>query len=255
MDHIERYLARYRTIDLEQMNTIKLMKRYDRKFTFHKDKLTKVFDDLCERYQVLEIDHDRIFKYENLYYDTADRLFYRQHHNRRVNRYKLRRRKYVDTDQCFFEIKFKTNKDKTIKTRMLLKNENMNDALSQESKAFARRAVLIDENDFVENINPSLWISFNRVTLADLVHRERITFDMNLTYTDKRFNSRKISNLIIAELKSEKVSMSSPFPQYLKDIQIFPSGFSKYCMGIAMMEDDIKYNRFKKKLLKLQNLM
>ncbi len=255
MDHIASYLAGFRTIDLENLNQIKLMKRYDQKFTFHKDQLPMVFDYLSRNHQVLELGDHRVFTYDNLYFDTHDRLFYRQHHDRRVNRYKLRCRKYLETGQCFFEIKFKNNKKKTIKTRLLLGDANISDELSEESKTFARNAGSMLGGTIVDTVDPSLWIRFNRITFANLASQERLTFDMNLTYTDMRSNSQKIDNLIIAELKSEGASMNSPFSQYLKDIKIFPSKFSKYCMGLAIMEEDIKQNRFKKKILKLKNLM
>jgi len=255
MDQIEEYLYGFQKIDLDSLNTIKLMKRYDTKFIFHKDKLKYVFDYLYKNYQILEIDKNRAFRYENLYYDTDDRFFYNQHHNRKLNRYKLRCRKYIETNQCYFEIKFKNNKKKTIKTRLLLADNNISSELSEESKEFARKYISTFNGDILDKINPSLWISFNRITLANLSNKERLTFDINLTYTDKRSNSRKINSLIIAELKSEKVSMNSPFFQYLKELRISPSTFSKYCIGIAITEDNIKTNRFKGKLLTLRNLM
>jgi len=254
MDQVEKYLVDFPTISLDKLDAIKLMKRYDKKFIFHKDKLKPVFDYLRNYYQVLEINRNRAFKYENVYYDTENHFFYYQHHNKKLNRYKLRCRKYIETNQCYFEVKFKNNKDKTIKTRLLLKDNHINGKLTDESKEFARKSVLINNGNIIDKISPSLWISFNRVTFANLISKERLTFDINLTYTDKRLNSRRINNLIIAELKSEKVSGNSPFFQYLKTINISPTNFSKYCMGIAITEKNIRYNRFKNKLLLLKNL-
>lgn len=255
MDKVEKYLADFSKVGLDQLDAIKLMKRYDKKFIFHKDKLKPVFDYLRNDYQVLEINGNRAFKYENVYYDTENHFFYHQHHNKKLNRYKLRCRQYIETNQCYFEVKFKTNKDKTIKTRLLLKDNSINGKLTYESKEFARKTVLINNGNIIDKVSPSLWISFNRVTFANLISKERLTFDMNLTYTDKRSNSRRIDNLIIAELKSENVSGNSPFFQYLKTINISPSSFSKYCMGIAITEKNIKYNRFKNKVLLIKNLM
>jgi len=250
------YLTGFQTIDLKRLEAIKLMRRYDRKFIFHRDCLITVWSFLRQNYQILEIADNNIFTYDNLYYDTDDHLFYNQHHNQRMNRYKLRCRKYIDTEKCYFEIKFKDNKQKTIKNRFLLGNDTLGSVLPERSREFAQATVLANGGKFIDKgIIPSLRIRFNRVTFADLVHKERLTFDMNLTYTDMRCNRRKIPNLIISELKSENPSTSSPFFQYLKKIGITPSGFSKYCIGIALMEKDIKYNRFKGKLSKLENLM
>jgi hypothetical protein len=252
MNQIEKDLKGFQEITLDGLDTIKLMKRYDTKFVFHSDKLTSVFNYLCKEYQILEINKKRIFRYENLYYDTDNYFFYHQHHNQRLNRYKVRCRKYIETDQCYFEIKFKNNKKKTIKNRILLNESNINNELSKESKEFANKSILINNGGIVDKIKPSLWIGFSRITLANLINKERLTFDIGLTYTNKNLDSRKIDNLIIAELKSENLSINSPFFQYLKKNKISPTTFSKYCMGIAISEKNIKSNRFKKDLLKLE---
>jgi hypothetical protein len=251
MNNIEYDIAAFNATSLTNIETIKLMKRYDTKFIFHRDKLQSVLDYLRSDYQVLEIDNKRSFRYENLYYDTDDHFFYHQHHNQRVNRYKLRCRKYIESNNCYFEIKFKNNKKKTIKTRILLEDKNIHHKLLEESREFARKLVLIDNGNIVDEVKPALWIDFNRITFANVIKKERLTFDINLTYTDKKSNSCKINNLIIAELKSEHASLNSFFNQYLKDLQIFPTKFSKYCVGIALTEKNIKCNRFKKNLLKL----
>jgi len=255
MRQIEKNLENFTKIDLDNLDSIKLMKRYDTKYTFHKDKLMSIFDYLYNDYQVLEINKNLIFKYDNLYYDTDDYFFYYQHHNQRLNRYKLRCRKYNESNKCYFEIKFKNNKDKTIKTRILLDDKEINYELSEESKEFARKSVLINNGHIIDKLSPALWVGFNRITFANLINKERLTFDINLTYTDKSLNSHKINNLIIAELKSDNISINSNFYQYLKKLNIFPSKFSKYCMGIAITENKIKYNRFKDKLLKLKNFI
>lgn len=255
MEQLENNLSCFNGTSLESLDLIKLMKRYDTKFVFHRNKLDAVFDFLRKGYSVLEIDKKRVFKYENLYYDTDDYFFYHQHHNRRVNRYKVRCRKYIESNECYFEIKFKNNKMKTIKTRILLDNKEILNELTQESKEFAKKSVLINNGtgNIIDRIKPSILISFNRITFADHINKERLTFDINLTFTDKDFHSQTINNLIIAELKSENASLNSPFFQYLKGLKIFPGRFSKYCMGIASTEKNVKTNRFKKRLLNLNN--
>jgi hypothetical protein len=255
MERMNCCLEGFRTVDLKRLEALKLMRRYDRKFVFHRDQLITVWSLLRQNYQVLEIADNKIFTYDNLYYDTADHLFYTQHHNKKMNRYKVRCRKYIDTEQSFFEIKFKDNKKKTHKSRFLMGNEAAPCELTEKSRDFIRTIVSANGGACVQKgIIPSLRIGFTRVTFADFVRKERLTFDTNLTYTDMRSNSRKIGNLVIAELKSENPSAGSPFYQCLKDMQITPTGFSKYCIGIALMERGIKYNRFKGRLSKIENL-
>jgi hypothetical protein len=256
MERMNRCLEGFRTVDLKHLEALKLMRRYDRKFVFHRDQLITVWSFLRQNYQVLEIAENKIFTYDNLYYDTTDLFFYHQHHNKKMNRYKVRCRKYIDTDQCFFEIKFKNNKKKTIKSRFLMADGASAGELTDKSRDFIHTIVSANGGTcFRKGIGPSLRIGFNRVTFADFVQKERLTFDTNLTYTDMGCNRREIGNLVIAELKSENPSGSSPFSQCLRDLRITSSGFSKYCIGIALMERGVKYNRFKGRLAKVENLM
>jgi hypothetical protein len=95
MDMILNTLNCFNATTLERLDVIKLLKRYDTKFIFCREKLLPVFDFLADHYNVLEIDNRRHFKYESLYYDTDDYFFYRQHHNKKYDRYKIRCRKSV----------------------------------------------------------------------------------------------------------------------------------------------------------------
>lgn len=254
MNLSENNLTRFKAMHLEELDKVKLLKRYDTKFVFHKDKLKSVFDYLCEHYEILEINQSRCFKYESLYYDTDDYFFYHQHHNKKLNRYKIRCRRYIDSNQCYFEVKFKNNRNKTIKTRLLLEDNYINNELSEKLKEFGKKSILKDYQYLIDEISPKLWIEFDRITLANQLNKERLTFDFNLTFTDKKSYKRKISNLIIAELKSENISLNTYFLQYLKTLKIFPTNFSKYCIGVATNSNNsgIKSNRFKKILTKLQ---
>ena len=89
--------------------------------------LTKFFPillNLQDKYKVLEIDGRRIFNYKTIYLDTHEYMMYLQHHNNKLNRYKIRIREYSDTSSKYLEIKFKTNTDRTVKDRIKLTKES-----------------------------------------------------------------------------------------------------------------------------------
>ncbi|MGD9249563.1 MAG: polyphosphate polymerase domain-containing protein [Desulfobacteraceae bacterium] len=245
-------LADFHPTTLDDMDGIKLLKRYDTKFTFHKDQLADVFSHLTQNYKILEIGNHRSFTYENIYYDTDDYLFYNQHHNKKLNRYKIRCRRYQQSNQRFFEVKFKNNRRKTIKSRLPLANGEIHPGLCEESKIFAKEHMTNGDRRIVDQLRPKLQVEYNRITLTNQAKKERLTIDIGLTYIDKNSKRCRIDNLVIAELKSEKVSMNSKLYQFLKGLNIFPTRFSKYCMGVAMTEQRIKSNRFKKNLLRLK---
>ena len=66
------------------------MDRTDTKFAFNISNLAEILEKLPEFYRIMEIDGERLHDYKSLYYDTDDRIFYLDHHNRRVNRNKIR---------------------------------------------------------------------------------------------------------------------------------------------------------------------
>jgi hypothetical protein len=40
----------------------------------------------------------------------------------------------------------------------------------------------------------------------------------------------------------------------LTDFRIFPQGFSKYCIGRALAEDELKTNNFKERIIKINKI-
>ena len=57
-------------------------------------------------------------------------------------------------------------------------------------------------------------------------------------------------------MKQAKASRISPFYQLIKEKQIRPNRISKYCIGVIKLfgKENVKYNRFKKKLIKLKKI-
>ena len=72
------------------MSEVKLMSRTDTKFTFSSRKFFPLLKQLNKFYSILEIDGLRIHNYKSRYFDTDERKFYLDHHNKRVNRNKIR---------------------------------------------------------------------------------------------------------------------------------------------------------------------
>src|SRR4051812_12077582 len=118
MEEVLHILREFSPITLEEMDEVKLQDRTDTKFVFAAKLLPSILEKLSKDCKVLEVNGIRLSRYETLYYDTDDFLLYNMHQNRRANRYKIRTRKYVESDLNFFEIKFKNNKGRTIKERV-----------------------------------------------------------------------------------------------------------------------------------------
>ena len=249
-------INRFLPVSLEEINSIKnsvkLLKRYDTKFVFRDSKVAALMKNLLDSYKILEIDGKRQFNYENVYFDTADRSFYMQHHNQKLNRYKLRYRKYVDSRLKFWEIKFKSNKMKTLKDRC--EQEYDRTAPSDEMKILTKRVIPEILGIDLDVVKPSLLVRFSRVTLASPELKERITIDTNISFQNVIGQERSLNNVAVTELKQHEFSLNSPFVYAAKKQRIYRKPFSKYCVGMALLNDKIKRNRFKPNLMFLEKL-
>lgn len=240
-------LSSFQPVSLKGMNKIKLLNRQDTKFIFNFKKLPSLLEQLKDNYYVLEVENHRIAQYESLYFDTDDLRFYTQHHNGKLNRHKVRYRCYVDSNTCYFEIKLKSNKGRTIKSR--IKKKKINEIKGKKAKELLRKNIAINPGD----LSVKLLIHFSRITLAHKDFSERVTIDTNLHFKNGNIE-KPLLELIIAEVKQDKVSLSSPFIQLMRKEKIQPMRLSKYCIGTILTNENIKYNRFKSKLLTINKI-
>lgn len=237
----------FKPITLEQMDGVKLMNRIDTKFAFDITELRTLLPSLVDSYKILEINKTRIPSYESLYFDDLDFSFYHDHHNGKTNRFKVRIRKYVESELFFLELKHK-KKGRTDKKRILA--EGFSQELSEDQNTFLKKYLVKDTE-----LKANMWNSFNRITLVNNEGKERLTLDFNLNFhwADE---SHDFNNLVIAELKQSTMDRKSAFYELMKSNRIRPYRLSKYCIGAIELysKDHIKYNRFKEKLMKLKSI-
>ena len=244
MDNLN--LSSFDKISLDEMNGVSLMKRVDTKFILSESQLLKVFSKIQKDYKVLEIDNERLMQYSTLYFDTQNKKCFKEHHNGKLNRYKIRMRKYLVSDLCFLEVKKKNNLGVTNKTRRQIKD--FETILSSDSKEFIYNSQI---NDVL--LEPALYNNFNRITLVNKNYPERVTIDTNLSF--KSADKEKIfDNLVVIEIKQEGKRLNTVMNKALKLMSILPTNFSKYCLGITNTFDNIKSNRFKEINLKINKL-
>jgi hypothetical protein len=235
MNELVQVLSYFHPISLPEMDHVKLLNRIDTKFVFREDQLGNYLKKISAYYSVLTIDGKYLHPYETLYFDTPA-----------FNRYKLRCRKYSNSGISFFEIKSKTNKDRTIKERIQVADipERLDDHLSQYISEHTTGGL----HDFI----PSLRVYFDRLTFVNKNGNERLTFDLNLRY-NCNCGDKIIENMVIVEVKQDKNTVS-PFLELMK-LERQPHNYiSKYCMGLTCLHKTLKMNNFKQKFTTLNKL-
>ena len=239
-------LLNFDKITLAEMNSVSLMKRVDTKFILKESQLLEVLSKLYEDYKILEIDQERLMKYSTLYFDSENKKCFNDHHNGKLNRYKIRMRKYLVSDICFLEIKKKNNLGVTNKIRKQIKDFETD--LSLDSKDFIT-------NSNINNLlfKPSLYNNFSRMTFVNKSEAERLTIDVDLSFSFGA-KEKKFEKLVVIEIKQEGKRLNTTINKVLKSMSILPTNFSKYCIGISNTLDNIKSNRFKEINLKINKL-
>ena len=231
---------------LAEMNSVSLMKRVDTKFILKESQLLEVLSKLYKDYKILQIDQERLMKYSTLYFDSQNKKCFKDHHNGKLNRYKIRMRKYLVSDICFLEIKKKNNLGITNKIRRQIKDFETN--LTTESKEF-----IINSNINNLLLEPSLYNNFSRMTFVNKSEAERLTIDVDLSFSFGA-KEKKFDKLVVIEIKQEGKRLNTTINRVLKSMSILPTNFSKYCIGISNTLDNIKSNRFKEINLKINKL-
>ncbi|MGE0566350.1 MAG: polyphosphate polymerase domain-containing protein [Bacteroidia bacterium] len=243
-----RILKDFNPVSLDKLDSVRLLNRVDTKFVFNANILPSILKELISSYFVLEINRIRDFEYNTLYFDTPDLNYYQQHQRGKLNRTKVRHRTYVDSKTGYFEVKFKTNKGRTIKKRLLHNKVTFDDKQAQD---FFKNVVNINPN----NLIPQIWIKYNRITLVNPTLTERITIDLNLQFTKNNIFFSPYESLIIAEVKQDRKCSNSEFLNLMKKHRIKEGAISKYCLAIATTNEAVKKNNFKEKIQSLNKLV
>lgn len=234
-------LYSYSPISLSKMASVALQNRTDTKYVLSVDTLRQIMPQLADDYSTLDVNGQRLSGYRTLYFDTPQFALYHRHHTGALDRYKVRSREYVESDLAFLEVKHKTNKGRTIKERVRTPE--------LAASIYGKTAVFLEDTYPYDAalLQPKLWVEYSRITLVSHHRQERVTIDLNLSYT---WGEQTISlpHIAIVEVKQDGYSRQSDIERQLHLHHVRSTGFSKYCVGISLIYPKLKHNNFKSKL-------
>ncbi len=247
-------LRRFEAISLSEMSAVALQDRVDTKFVMREAQLYNALATLTRQYRVLDIRGVRLNHYRTLYFDTADFALFQQHHTGRRDRFKVRTRSYVDSHLSFLEVKHKVRQNRTVKNRIA--TPGLLTEVTPEADAFLNDYLPFDP----ETLEPKLWNEYTRITLVNRQENERLTLDLRLRfsgYEDSFAAGRSVDlpGMAIAEVKRDGFSRHSDFVGRMRELGVRPTGFSKYCAGVAMLFEEVKHNNFKPKMRLVEKLI
>jgi len=245
-------LAQIGPITLGEMDSIKLMNRIDSKYVTTEAMLEKILERAAvEGYRALVTETGKMCPYNTLYFDTPDVGMYTAHQNGVLKRRKVRTRTYLSSGQTFLEIKRKDNHGRTKKKRMAIPEPAMTDFSGIENAP----EFLLEKSGYgITDISPRLYTRFWRITLVNPAMTERLTIDTHLSFENVAYaRTAGLNDAVIIELKQDG-RCPSPMRNILLDLRVHPLRVSKYCIGTALTDPQVKKSRFKLKIRKIEKL-
>lgn len=231
-------------ITLDEMKSIRLMKRTDTKFVTNRATLEQMLVCCRGLYFAQRVEGEVLSEYATTYFDDAARhRMFAIHQAGHRPRTKVRVRTYVGSDTTFLEVKRKDNHGKTTKRRVCV--PSLKAVLEERAgEDFLRETAGMTWDDLI----PTVGNRFRRITLVNTEKTERLTIDLDLKFHNYETGTdENMGDAVIIELKRDG-RVPSPILPILRRLRIKPQGFSKYCIGSVVTNGNLRVNNFKFKL-------
>ena len=229
----------------EVTEQVALDARAERKYLVPADRFAQLIARLPRRYAVLEINRQRGFAYESVYFDTSDLLTYRQHLQGRRRRYKVRTRTYLDSADCAFEVKLRWLRDQTLKARLPYAVTDRA-RITPTAKAFLTSQLEDAYGQPAPELGATAITGYRRTTLVDLDCSTRLTCDVDLTCTSGGRTAVGLSQHVLVESKS--LGTNSAADTVLRSLGLRPVQMSKYCLAVALLYPGVRSNPWRRTL-------
>ncbi|PVU82697.1 molecular chaperone [Cellulomonas sp. WB94] len=227
-------------IDLDELNALAaLQTRIDRKYLVPLVALDGLLQELEPGARILQIGADRDFAYESVYFDTPDLTSYLGAARRRRRRYKVRTRTYVDSAECWVEVKTRGSRGSTVKTRQE-HDPDARERLTTDARRFADG--VLDDAHLPEAVDgplaPTLVSRYRRTTLYLPGTQSRTTLDTDLVWTAAD-TGEELALRGFAVVETKTGSTPSSTDRLLWRHGYRPLRMSKYGTGMAALHPEL----------------
>jgi VTC domain len=216
---------------LEQRSA--LQRRVDRKYVVDRATAGRLARALAFDHDALEIDGERLFAYESVYFDTPQLDCFHEQVVGLVPRFKVRSRLYADSGHCSFEVKLKLRDSSTAKEHGPCEVET-HGRLVPEARRFVDETLTEAGLRAPRRLDPVLVTRFSRGTLGARDGSERVTFDVGLELEHPGGGRALLRDgLVLVETKSQEGEGRAD--RLLAGDGVQEAALSKYRAGIALV--------------------
>lgn len=222
------------TVELAALQT-----RVDRKYIVAPDLVAMLVHEFGAGLQALEIDGERCFAYESVYFDTPGLDSFRGASAQRRRRWKVRTRTYLGSGKCMLEVKTCGAREETEKDRMPYAI-GVRRHLTGPALAFVTERVLLPHG--ARELTPVLTTTHRRATLLDANAGVRLTVDADLVCTSDDGRSIAMPDHLLVETKSTGAPTAAD--RLLWQLGQRPMAISKFGVGMACTRPGLPANRW-----------
>jgi len=231
------------TISLDELaERASLLTRVDRKYLVPASDLEAILAELDGQARVLEIDGQQHFDYESVYFDTPDAASYLLAAHPRRRRFKARTRSYLDSGECYLEVKTKGSRGTTAKQRLPYSFDERT-TLTPAGREYITE--LLEEaavaNVQTSQLGPVLTTRYTRTTLFVPASGSRCTIDSSLAW-QRNDDELNLDGTVIVETKS--AGQASEVDRILWRMGHRPARISKFGTGLAALRPELPNNRW-----------
>lgn len=239
-------VAAFEAASREELERASLQCRFDRKFLLRADRAADVVRAVTADYRVVLARGRRLALYDTTYFDTPSLRCYHDRRRRRLARFKVRIRNYLDRELSMLEFKEKTPRGETRKARWKRPDLTSELTAADEALLAGARADMFDEGPLV----PQARTVFHRLMLLNAGTVERATLDFGLAL-ERGPERRLIEPVVVVEVKDGGRGAVSPLVAALRRHGARPTPFSKYCVAVALLAGE-RANAFRPTLRALE---
>jgi len=246
-------LSQLPAVGLEELTTeAALLTRVDRKYLVPSATARRILSTFTTEARVLEMDGNRTFAYDSVYFDTPDLDSYMLAAHGRRRRFKIRTRTYLDTALSFLEVKTEGAREATVKERIPYELCNR-DRLTREGRAYVNEALAATLGGVnFGPLEPVLSTRYRRTTLFLPDSGSRATIDSEVTWQRPDGQPWVLDDAVVVETKSG--SAPGPLDKHLWRNGVRPCRISKFATGMAALHPGLPANRWNQTLRRRMSL-
>jgi len=216
----------------ELVDKAELQTRVDRKYVLSIADARALLGRFDPSTRVLEIDGERQFRYQSVYFDTPDLVSYRLAALRRRRRFKIRTRSYLDSASCWLEVKTEGGRGGTVKSRLPYQPGD------RDTVAPGRLFINGLLGDYgALSFAPTLITRYHRSTYYLPAGHSRATLDVDLDWEDADGRRLHLPHIAVVETKTSRGA--SAIDRLLWASGHRPTAISKYATGLAALRPEL----------------